>query len=112
MTHLLVLADVRVKPDLHRLPGGEQLQAVTDGVAGMVLLFALLSFFVGLGLWLASKKMANSHFASQAKGGAATALVVAFLAGAGSALVNFASDLGDQVKAPAAGGNSRSADGR
>ena len=106
-----VLADVSVNPDLEKLPGGEQLQAVTDGAAGMVLLFALLAFFVGLGLWLASKKMSNSHFASEAKGGAATALVVAFLAGAGAALINFAADLGDQVKAPASSGSSRG-DGR
>ncbi len=97
-------ADVAVNPDLRKLPGGDQLQLVTDGVAAMVLLFALLSFFVGLGLWLLSKKMANSQFASQAKGGAAAALAVAFLAGAGSALVNFASGLGDQVKAPATSG--------
>jgi Family of unknown function (DUF6112) len=102
MLNLPLGAGVAVHPDLRKLPGGDQLQLVTDGAAGMVLLFALLSFFVGLGLWLASKKMANSHLASQAKGGAAAALVVAFLAGAAGALVNFASDLGDQVKAPAA----------
>ena len=103
MSLLVPLADVTVNPDLRKLPGGEQLQAVTDGAAGMVLLFALLAFFVGLGLWLASKKMANSHFASQAKGGAAAALAVAFLAGAGAALVNFAADLGDQVRSPTGG---------
>jgi len=99
-----VAAKVQVNPDLDKLPGGDQLQLVTDGAAGMVLLFALLAFFVGLALWLGSKKLSNPHFASQAKGGAAAALVVAFLAGAGAALINFAADLGDQVKARASHG--------
>jgi len=86
---LPVLADVTLTPSVGNLPGGAELQKLTDGLGGWALVAALVGLVVGAAAWALGSHSQNFH---QSFTGRRTVLVsglAALLIGAGPGLVNF-----------------------
>ncbi len=85
-------------PDLHALPGSNVLQKLIDGAQGWGLALALLGLFVGMSVWGIASHAHNPHHAMRGRAAALVSAAAALAIGAGPALVNFFSSLGQQAR--------------
>ena len=85
-----VIAQVSLNPDRGALPGGEQLQQLTNGLGGWALLGCLAVLLVGAVAWgVGSLGRGNAMAVSGGKNAVGVALVAAMVIGAAAALINF-----------------------
>jgi MFS family permease len=89
---------VSSSPNLHGLPGSNVLQKLIDGSQGWGLALSLLGLFVGMALWGVASHAHNPHQAMRGRSAALVSAAAALAIGAGPALVNFFSGLGQQAK--------------
>lgn len=94
----MVWLAVSAQPNLHALPGSNVLQKLIDGAQGWGLAFSLLGLFVGMAMWGVASHAHNPHQAMRGRAAALVSAAAALAIGAGPALVNFFSSLGQQVR--------------
>src|ERR1700716_2300894 len=84
-----VLMDVSLNPDPSRLPGGGTLADLTNGLAGFVLIAALLGLVISAGSWGLGVATSNMSWADRGKSGTIVCALAALLVGAAAIIVNF-----------------------
>jgi len=89
---------VSASPNLHSLPGSNVLQKLIDGAQGWGLALSLLGLFVGMAMWGVASHVHNPHQALRGRSAALISAAAALAIGAGPALVNFFSSLGQQAR--------------
>lgn len=90
MNGMLMLAQkVNLNPDPDKLPGGQVLQSLTNGVAGFALIFCLIGLVVSAGLWAVGSNSNNYQHTFAGKRGLAVSAIAALLIGAAAAIINF-----------------------
>lgn len=89
---------VTANPDVHALPGSNVLQKLIDGAEGWGLALSLIGLFVGMAVWGVASHVHNPHQAMRGRSAALISAAAALVIGAGPALVNFFSALGQQAK--------------
>ena len=100
MTKLLVLAEGKVSldPNPGLLPGGNVLQMLTNGIAGLALIICLLGLIVGAGVWALGSHSSNFQQSVVGKRAVLISGVAALLVGAAPALINFMFGAGTTVR--------------
>lgn len=83
------LADVSLNPDTSNLPGGAELQKLTDGIGGWALVFALVGLVVGAAMWALGAHSQNYHQSVSGRRAVLVSGIAALLIGAAPTLVNF-----------------------
>jgi hypothetical protein len=86
---------VSANPNLHALPGSNVLQKLIDGAQGWGLGLSLLRL---MALWGVASHVHNPRHALRGRSAALISAAAALAIGAGPALVNFFSGLGQQAK--------------
>jgi Family of unknown function (DUF6112) len=97
MSKSLLLAQVKLDPDPDKLPGGNVLADLTNGIAGFALIFCLVGLVVAAGLWALGS---NSNNYSQSLIGKRAVVICAFAAlliGGAAAIINFAFESGKGI---------------
>ena len=94
----MVWLAVTASPNLHGLPGSNVLQKLINGAQGWGLALSLLGLFVGMAIWGVASHVHNPHQAMRGRSAALVSAAAAMAIGAGPALVNFFSGLGQQVR--------------
>jgi len=89
---------VSVNPDPKALPGSRQLDQLVDGLAFWMLLAALAGVLIGAGAWALASHANNHHWSSRGRTGALVSAAAALVIGAAGSIINFAVELGSQVK--------------
>jgi MFS family permease len=91
------LADVSLTPDLNDLPGGAELQSLTDGLGGWALVLSLVGLLIGAVMWALGSHTQNYHQSYSGRRAVLVSGLAALLIGAGPALVNFFFHAGTNV---------------
>jgi Family of unknown function (DUF6112) len=89
---------VTASPNLHSLPGSNVLQKLINGAEGWGLALSLMGLFVGMAVWGVASHVHNPHSAMRGRSAALISAAAALAIGAGPALINFFSSLGQQAK--------------
>jgi hypothetical protein len=89
---------VSLKPDPTALPGTSLGQKAVNGLVALVMIAVVLAGLVGLAQWAWSSSNNNPHGASAGKKRVALCVAVFFAVGAGTAILDFATKMGEQVK--------------
>lgn len=84
-----VAQKVNLNPDPDKLPGGDVLQSLTNGIAGFALIFCLIGLVVSAGLWALGSNSNNYQQTFVGKRGFAVCAMGSLLIGAAAAIVNF-----------------------
>ncbi len=82
-------ADVSLTPNLNGLPGGNELQALTNGLGGWALLLSLVGLLIGAVMWALGSHTQNYHQSYAGRRAVIVSGLAALLIGAGPTLVNF-----------------------
>jgi hypothetical protein len=82
-------ADVSLTPNLNGLPGGNELQALTNGLGGWALLLSLVALLIGAIMWALGSHTQNFHQSYSGRRAVIVSGLAALLIGAGPTLVNF-----------------------
>jgi hypothetical protein len=90
-------ADVSLSPNLNGLPGGAELQALTNGLGGWALLLSLAGLVIGAVMWALGSHSQNFHQSFSGRRAVLVSALAALLIGAGPALVNFFFHAGTNV---------------
>lgn len=90
-------ADVSLSPNLNGLPGGAELQALTNGLGGWALLLSLVGLVIGAVMWALGSHSQNFHQSFSGRRAVLVSALAALLIGAGPALVNFFFHAGTNV---------------
>lgn len=80
---------VNLNPDPGKLPGGDVLQSLTNGIAGFALIFCLVGLVVSAGVWALGANSNNYQQTFIGKRGFAVAALASLLIGAAAAIINF-----------------------
>ena len=91
-------AKVSIKPDPESLPGSPELEQLINGLAFWMLLAAAAGILLGAGTWAIANHSNNHHWSAKGRSGALVSAAAALVIGAAGAIINFAADLGGQVK--------------
>jgi hypothetical protein len=91
------LAQVRLNPDPDKLPGGEVLSSLTDGLAGFALIFCLIGLVAGAGMWALGSNSSNYNQTLVGKRAVVICAVAALLIGGAAAIINFAFQSGKGI---------------
>ncbi len=86
---ILLGQTVNLNPDPDKLPGGDVLQSLTNGIAGFALIFCLIGLVVSAGLWALGSNSNNYQQTFAGKRGFAVCAMGALLIGAAAAIINF-----------------------
>ena len=97
MNMVVIAQKVDLNPDPDRLPGGDVLQSLTNGIAGFALVFCLIGLVVGAGLWALGSNSSNYQQTFVGKRAFAVCAVAALLIGAAAAIINFFYGAGQNV---------------
>ena len=92
------LAKVSAKPDPTGLPGSAQGEQLVNGLYFWALLATLAGLFMSILVYAVASRSGNHHYAQGGKVGILVMGPLAMVAGAGPAIINFFSDLGQQVR--------------
>jgi Family of unknown function (DUF6112) len=84
-----VMLEVSLNPDPTQLPGGGTLADLTNGLAGFVLILAVLGFVLSAGGWGLGVATSNLSWAERGKSGTIICALAALLVGAAAIIVNF-----------------------
>jgi hypothetical protein len=95
--NMLLYAQVRLNPDPDKLPGGNVLGALTDGLAGFALIFCLIGLVAGAGMWALGSNSNNYNQTMVGKRAVVIAAVAALLIGGAAAIINFAFTSGKAI---------------
>lgn len=87
--NILLGQTVNLNPDPSKLPGGEVLQSLTNGIAGFALIFCLIGLVLSAGLWALGSNSNNYQQTFVGKRGFAVCAMGALLIGAAAAIINF-----------------------
>jgi MFS family permease len=90
-------ADVSLSPNLNGLPGGAELQSLTNGLGGWALLLSLVGLVIGAVMWALGSHSQNFHQSFSGRRAVLVSALAALLIGAGPALVNFFFHAGTNV---------------
>ena len=90
-------ADVSLTPDVNGLPGGAELQSLTNGLGGWALVLALVGLLVGAVMWALGSHTQNYHQSYSGRKAVLVSALAALLIGAAPALVNFFFHAGTNV---------------
>ena len=82
-------ADVSMTPNMSGLPGGAELQSLTDGLGGWALVLSLVGLIIGAVMWALGSHTQNYHQSYSGRRAVLVSALAALLIGAGPALVNF-----------------------
>ena len=88
---------VNLNPDPGKLPGGEVLQSLTNGIAGFALIFCLIGLVVSAAMWGVGSNSNNYQQTFAGKRGLAVCAIGALLIGAAAAIINFFYGAGQSV---------------
>lgn len=94
----MVWLAVTSSPNVKGLPGSNVLQKLIDGAQGWGLALSLLGLFVGMAIWGVASHVHNPHHAMRGRSAALVSAAAALAIGAGPALINFFSGLGQQAR--------------
>lgn len=98
MTAVTTLAQkVNLNPDPGKLPGGEVLQSLTNGIAGFALIFCLIGLVISAAMWAVGSNSNNYQQTFVGKRGLAVCAIGALLIGAAAAIINFFYGAGQSV---------------
>ncbi len=90
MSRVVTLAQkVNLNPDPGKLPGGDVLQSLTNGIAGFALILCLIGLVLSAGLWALGSNSNNYQQTFVGKRGFAVCAMGALLIGAAAAIINF-----------------------
>ena len=89
--------DVSLSPNLNGLPGGAELQSLTNGLGGWALLLSLVGLVIGAVMWALGSHSQNYHQSFSGRRAVLVSALAALLIGAGPALVNFFFHAGTNV---------------
>lgn len=89
--------EVNLDPNPERLPGGDVLQSLTNGIAGFALIFCLIGLVLSAALWALGSNSNNYQQTFVGKRGFAVCAMGALLIGAAAAIINFFYDAGQGV---------------
>lgn len=95
--HLLATQGVQLQPDAGSLPGGAELQRLTNGVGGWALVLALVGLVVGAAAWALGAHSQNYHQSFVGRRAVLVSGMAALIIGAAPALINFFFHAGQQV---------------
>jgi Family of unknown function (DUF6112) len=94
---VLGFADVNLTPNLDGLPGGSELQALTNGLGGWALMLALVGLLIGAVMWALGSHTQNYHQSYSGRRAVLVSGLAALVIGAAPALVNFFFHAGTNV---------------
>ena len=98
MTHVLDLAQrVNLNPDPDKLPGGDVLQNLTDGIAGFSLIVCLIGLVAGAAMWGIGSTSSNYQQTFVGKRAFAVSALAALLIGGAAAIINFFYGAGQNI---------------
>jgi MFS family permease len=105
VTHLTSLAhavlgqmvDVQVQPDTSKLPGGQVLQNLMNGLDGWALALSLVALVIGAAAWALGSHAQNYQQSYVGRRAVLISGLAALLIGAGPAIVNFFYNAGQGV---------------
>ena len=83
------LADVTLNSDPTQLPGGSELQNLTNGLGGWALMFALIGLLVGAAAWALGSHSQNYQQSYVGRRAVMISGLAALLVGAAPTLINF-----------------------
>lgn len=89
MIAYLVAQKVDLDPNPNRLPGGEVLKSLTDGIAGFGLILCLIGLVVGAAMWGVGSTSSNYQQTLVGKRAFAVSAIAALLIGGAAAIINF-----------------------
>jgi MFS family permease len=93
-----LLAEVSMTPDSGGLPGGPQLQQLTNGIGSWALIAALVGMVIGAAAWGLGHYSQNYQQSYNGRKGLLASGVAALVIGAAPSVVNFFMSLGQSVK--------------
>jgi hypothetical protein len=88
---------VDLNPDPNRLPGGDVLESLTDGIAGFGLIFCLIGLVVGAAMWGLGSTSSNYQQTMVGKRALGVSAVAALLIGGAAAIINFFYGAGQNI---------------
>jgi len=91
------LGDVGLNPDPSKLPGGNVLTQLTDGIGGWALILALVGLVVGAAAWALGAHSQNYQQSFVGRRAVLVSGLAALLIGAGPAIINFFFHTGEAV---------------
>src|SRR5687768_13650341 len=98
MRGVLELAQkVDLDPNPNKLPGGQVLESLTDGIAGFGLVFCLIGLVVGAAMWGLGSTSSNYQQTFIGKRAFAVSAVAALLIGGAAAIINFFYGAGQNI---------------
>lgn len=98
MKGMFVLAQkVNLRPDPNKLPGGEVLESLTNGIAGFALIFCLIGLVIGAAMWGIGSTSSNYQQTFVGKRAFAVCALAALLIGGAAAIINFFYGAGQNI---------------
>lgn len=94
---LLLAQKVSLNPNPGKLPGGQVLSSLTDGIAGFALIFCLIGLVVGAGLWGLGSTSNNYQQTFIGKRAFGVSVLAALLIGGAAAIINFFYGAGQNI---------------
>jgi hypothetical protein len=88
---------VDLDPDPDKLPGGNVLQSLTDGIAGFSLVVCLIGLVVGAAMWGVGSTSSNYQQTFIGKRAFAVSAFAALLIGGAAAIINFFYGAGQNI---------------
>ena len=88
---------VNLNPNPNKLPGGDVLANLTDGIAGFSLIFCLVGLVVGAAMWGLGSTSSNYQQTLVGKRALAVSAVAALLIGGAAAIINFFYGAGQHI---------------
>src|SRR5918992_1666048 len=88
---------VDLDPDPDKLPGGNVLQSLTDGIAGFSLVVCLIGLVVGAAMWGVGSTSSNYQQTFVGKRAFAVSALAALLIGGAAAIINFFYGAGSKI---------------
>lgn len=93
----MYLAQVKLKPDPSKLPGGNVLSDLTNGIAGFALIFCLVGLVIAAGMWAVGSNSNNYNQTLIGKRAVVICALGALLIGGAAAIINFAFETGKGI---------------
>lgn len=94
---VLLAQRVDLNPNPEKLPGGEVLQNLTDGIAGFSLIVCLIGLVVGAGMWGLGSTSSNYQQTFIGKRAFGVSALAALLIGGAAAIINFFYGAGQNI---------------
>jgi hypothetical protein len=98
LNRILMLAqEVDLHPNPSKLPGGNVLESLTDGIGGWALIFSLMAFVIGAAMWGFGHMSNNYQQTVVGKRAFGVSALAALLISGAPAIINFFYKLGQNI---------------